>query len=1279
MGWGQVTIASQDFEVTPASPTMTFETVNIGSPGSNTGYTTYTTTTSDAPSSSPLYSGGSRGYRITASSTVAAGQTLTFSDVNTTGYSNITAAIRIAAFSIGSTGNGMDGTTDQVTIDVSPDGGLNWYSQILFKVTGTGINVRWNFSGSGIGTASYLTTGASTISAYTGSTNQITLSGANAITTLNITGLPSVPNLKLRLSAQCNATSEYWAIDDVKIIGIVTTPTVSVNPTTLTGFTYVVNNGPSSSQTYNLSGSNLTPASGDITITPSTNYEVSLDNTTFSQSAITKSYIGSALSSTPVYVRLKSGLATGDYNNEIIVNSGGGATSKNVTCSGSVTNPPPSITITGTLNDFGSQLINTTSTEQTYSVSGSNLTSDITISPPAGFEISKTTGTGFVNSSSSLTLNQTSGTVSSTTIYVRFAPTVGQTYSGNISHSSSGATTQNVAVSGTGNDPNAPLVVISQVYGGGGNSGSLYRNDFIELYNRGNSPVNLGGWSVQYTSSSGTTWQVTNLTAISLAPGQYYLIQQAQGSAGTTDLPTPDVIGTIEMSATNCKVALCNSTTALSGACPSGGSIMDFIGIGSANCSETSNAPVMSNINAVIRANGGCMDANNNSTDFSTISPPTPRNTSIFRIVCSEPTTQASNVTFSTITTTNMTVSWTNGNGTSRAVFMKEGSGAVTNPADGTNYTASADWSSKGTQLGSSGYYCIYNGTGSSVSLTNLASGTEYYVQVFEYFGSAASSNYFASNGTNNPNSQTTLTPVPAASTYSNSGYWSNTSNWSNGLPGATTNVTINGDVTVDGIVECLDLTISPSGAVRVNTEQNLIVNGNLLVQSDASGTGSFIGASADYYITGTQTVQRYITGNAEAWHLISSPVSGQAISGDWTPTGSYAGGWGYDFYAWDEPSATWLNQKVGANYITSFVPGKGYLVAFLASNPTKTFTGTLNSGNINLPVTVSGSTTFGHANLAGNPYSSSIDWKNNSGFTRSMLKDDDIGEGVGYSLYTWNQSANNYGAYISNSASDFGTNSVNRYVAPMQGFFVVAASAGDFVINNNARVHSAQAWLKSGNDNSFRLKATAPAAYGSDELLLEFGHESSNGGAEKWSSFVAEAPGIYTPKNGKNYSISFLNSVSEHPVIPVSFTAGVEGNYTITADFNTAVFSQVTLHDSKTNTSHNLSTNPVYSFTASPGDNASRFSLHFASVGLGETPTTQPVLAYYHDGALYVSNTEAGAEIMLFGISGQLLKQQTATAGLNTLQAGKLSAGVYVVRVQSAAGTYSSKVIVTR
>ena len=103
--------------------------------------------------------------------------------------------------------------------------------------------------------------------------------------------------------------------------------------------------------------------------------------------------------------------------------------------------------------------------------------------------------------------------------------------------------------------------VISQVYGGGGNTGATFKNDFIELFNRGASSVNLSGWSVQYASSAGTTWAKTDLTNVTLAPGQYYLIQEAVGAGGTTNLPTPDAVGIIAMSATAAKIALVNNTT----------------------------------------------------------------------------------------------------------------------------------------------------------------------------------------------------------------------------------------------------------------------------------------------------------------------------------------------------------------------------------------------------------------------------------------------------------------------------------------------------------------------------------------------------------------------------------------------------------------------------------------------------------------------------------------------------------------------------------------------
>lgn len=167
-------------------------------------------------------------------------------------------------------------------------------------------------------------------------------------------------------------------------------------------------------------------------------------------------------------------------------------------------------------------------------------------------------------------------------------------------------------------------VVISQVYGGGGNSGATYKSDFIELHNNGTSPVNLSGWSVQYASSTGTSWTRTNLSG-SIAPGGYYLVKQADGAGGTTNLPTPDTIGTIAMSATAGKVALVSNQTTLSGSCPLGGAVVDFVGFGSANCAETAPTAAPSNTTAVLRAADGCTDTDNNSADFA-VGAPTPRN-----------------------------------------------------------------------------------------------------------------------------------------------------------------------------------------------------------------------------------------------------------------------------------------------------------------------------------------------------------------------------------------------------------------------------------------------------------------------------------------------------------------------------------------------------------------------------------------------------------------------------------------------------------------------------
>jgi len=181
-----------------------------------------------------------------------------------------------------------------------------------------------------------------------------------------------------------------------------------------------------------------------------------------------------------------------------------------------------------------------------------------------------------------------------------------------------------------------PRVRISQVYGGGGNTGAPLRNDFIELYNAGDGAQLLTGWSVQYTSATGSgnfgANPVVSLTG-TLQPGQYYLVQLAGGASGSP-LPTPDVTGTINMSGTAGKAVLVKSTTGL--ACNGGSTVCsgaqlalieDLVGYGNANFFEgAAAAPTLSNTTAALRKNAGATDTDNNGADFDALAP-NPRNT----------------------------------------------------------------------------------------------------------------------------------------------------------------------------------------------------------------------------------------------------------------------------------------------------------------------------------------------------------------------------------------------------------------------------------------------------------------------------------------------------------------------------------------------------------------------------------------------------------------------------------------------------------------------------
>ncbi len=171
--------------------------------------------------------------------------------------------------------------------------------------------------------------------------------------------------------------------------------------------------------------------------------------------------------------------------------------------------------------------------------------------------------------------------------------------------------------------PAGAAIVISQVYGAGGNSGATLKQDFIELFNNGNSPVAIGGWSVQYASATGSSWQVTAIApGTVLQPGRYLLVRQAQGSGGSVDV-VGDVTGTIAMGGASGKVALASNSTAFSGTVPAGA--IDFVGYGAATTAEGTPTGLLTSTTAALRNGNGCVDTNSNLADF-TAATAAPRN-----------------------------------------------------------------------------------------------------------------------------------------------------------------------------------------------------------------------------------------------------------------------------------------------------------------------------------------------------------------------------------------------------------------------------------------------------------------------------------------------------------------------------------------------------------------------------------------------------------------------------------------------------------------------------
>jgi hypothetical protein len=531
-----------------------------------------------------------------------------------------------------------------------------------------------------------------------------------------------------------------------------------------------------------------------------------------------------------------------------------------------------------------------------------------------------------------------------------------------------------------------------------------------------------------------------------------------------------------------------------------------------------------------------------------------------------------------------------------------------------------------------------------------------------------------------------TLANVNTLWTGTSSTDWAVAGNWSNGVPTSGMNVTI-ADVTNNPLIATAvtvnNLTINSGGVLSISPAGQLTVttaltnNGGtagLILKSDGSGTGSLMHISDNV----NATIERYVTGSSvltnNHYHNVAIPMNADMTAAVFT--GMYA-------FSFDAAAQDW--SIVGPSTSDPVYKDRGYLIYSPLSSTTISFAGQMNNGNF-VASTPSGASSFvdpnyvGGYNLVPNPYPSAIDWDVASGFTESNLRT---------SIWLFNASSGNYGAYVRGASGGTGTNGATRTIPVGQAFFVQATDAGApaLTITNVARKHGNANILKQTESMKDMLRMKSYNDSYSDELIVKFDGAASNAfddamDAQKLRG-SAEASQIYslTPQ-GTELSINNVPYSTQTVTIPVAFELGNSSEatfgFTGLESFESSV--SIFLEDKLLNKTIDLRLNPVYNFTHTADADPMRFNLVFYGVNsTGELSTANYNIWVNNDkiNVLIPEMIGQKAVVQLIDQQGRILDATSVTLDSPSVINAPVSSGLYIVRVIVGNQAFTSKVFI--
>lgn len=681
-----------------------------------------------------------------------------------------------------------------------------------------------------------------------------------------------------------------------------------------------------------------------------------------------------------------------------------------------------------------------------------------------------------------------------------------------------------------------------------------------------------------------------------------------------------------------------------------------------------------------------------------------------------------------TPTFTTCNISWSKGSRTSRVVFLKEGTGTITSPVNSTTYTPSTNWLSKGSQTGSSGYYCIYNGTGSSVQLTGLYPGKTYTVRAYEYNGSAGGESYLTNmTGTLNP---ITFVPWPTTTFYNSPGVtveesWNTSARWDHdtipslGLHEAVL-IYIDGNCVVNSDPSCYNLTIKAAHDV-VTPKLTISAGSSLNIAGGALG-GQFVNsgganalvikASATQpngtltWKTGNPsgTVEMYSkaswdltkpVNNKYKWQYMGIPV--KSISYSSTFSSCYVREWDETVVKYEDIWARRNDgtslQKAPGNTLTN---NKGY--ELVQQYPKiYTFKGVLQHDDFVQSLSYTTGAYFVGQHVFGNPFTAAID-----------IRSIEFGPNTQSSVYQYNCGTymdwiDNHGENVGIDGTDItpaqyavatkqtaGVLGILRQVPSMQGFLVKATDpAGGSIRIPYPTVMKNSIHQRAKQDLSAITVATRIDVKGTnftDKMWFFVDPSCSNAYDDGWDGQkIMGDPAVtqvYTIQDdGKAYQICAVNDINENYI---SFKPGNDVNFVMKFSHQNieSLYNKLYLVDIVANRTVDVTLNASeYAFTATANDPVKRFKIVTSmgtTTGTDHTQINNNLDVFTINNKICINNRNTeSANVALYDEIGRCITNAIVTSESRLELPVSVSKGVYMVRINVEGIQLTKRVII--